>query len=100
MPPRKPQTLASPKWTKVKSQGELAESVFVVKAQALGLGISEPKGDNQPFDFLVTTPLGTFRIQVKSSLGPAAESLHRPHPAPSRQCAAKLRFPCHLHSAK
>lgn len=71
MPPRrKPQTLASPKWTNVKSQGELAESIFVVKAQALGLGISEPKGDNQPFDFHVTSPLGTFRIQVKSSWVP------------------------------
>jgi len=67
MPPRrKPQTIASPKWTNVKSQGELAESVFVVKAQALGLSISEPKGDNQPFDFHIQSPLGTFRIQVKS----------------------------------
>ncbi len=69
-PRRRPQTIASPKWTNVKAQGELAETIFAVKAQALGLSISKPYGDNQPFDFHVYGPVGTFRIQVKSSWVP------------------------------
>ena len=69
-PPRKPQTIASPKWTNVKSQGELAEDIFVVKAHALNLSVSTPHGDNQPFDFIVTSATGIHRIQVKSCWTP------------------------------
>jgi len=48
----------------------LVEVIFMVKAQALGLSISKPYGDNQAFDFHVYGPAGTFRVQVKSGWRP------------------------------
>jgi hypothetical protein len=63
----RPQHIPSPKWTNVKAAGEFVELVFMMKAAALGLSISKPYGDNQLFDFLVTGPAGTFRVQVKSA---------------------------------
>jgi len=63
----KPRKLRFPRRTNAKARGELAESIFVVKAQALGLAVSRPLGDNQAFDFHVESRLGTFRVQVKSA---------------------------------
>ncbi len=62
-----PQEVKPPKWWNVKKKGELAEKIFTVKAEALGIALSQPLGDNQPFDFMATTGLGTFRVQVKSA---------------------------------
>lgn len=62
-----PRKLRFPRWTNTKAKGELAESIFVVKAQALGLQVSKPLGENQAFDFHVQSRLGTFRVQVKSA---------------------------------
>ncbi|MBZ5648705.1 MAG: hypothetical protein LAN37_15960 [Acidobacteriia bacterium] len=50
-----------------KAKGELAESIFAARAEALGLQISKPLGENQAFDFHVQSRLGTFRVQVKSA---------------------------------
>ncbi len=53
--------------THSKDKGEWGELAFQAKALALGLSVTKPNGDNQPFDFHVTSKLGTFRIQVKST---------------------------------
>lgn len=65
--PSKPRKLHFPRWLNEKAKGELAESVFLVKAQAMGLAVSKPYGDNKQFDFHVESRLGTFRVQVKSA---------------------------------
>jgi len=63
----KPRTIRLPRWINTKARGELAESIFAVKAQALGLTVSKPLGENQAFDFHVQSRLGAFRVQVKSA---------------------------------
>ena len=42
-----PRKFRFPRWTNTKTKGELAESIFVVKAKALGLAVSQPLGDNE-----------------------------------------------------
>lgn len=56
-----------PKLTHCKTKGEYAEAAFNVKALALEISVSTPNGENQPFDFLVTTKKGRiFKVQIKS----------------------------------
>lgn len=51
-----------------KAAGEWVESVFIVKAGALGLAVSKPFGDSQPYDFLVSRRnLAPVRVQIKSA---------------------------------
>lgn len=51
-----------------KSQGEWVEMVFMVKAASLGLAVSKPFGDSQPYDVIITTRTGrTVRVQLKSA---------------------------------
>ncbi len=53
-----------------KTKGEWVEMVFMVKAASLGLGVSQPFGDSQPYDMIVTTRSGrTVRVQLKSAWG-------------------------------
>ena len=66
--PSKPRKLRFPRWFGNKAKGELAESIFLTKALALGLEVSKPMGENHAFDFHVQSRrLGTFRVQVKSA---------------------------------
>ena len=66
--PSKPLKLRLPRWFGNKAKGELVESIFVMKAQSLGLEVSKPMGENHAFDFHVESRrLGTFRVQVKSA---------------------------------
>ena len=50
-----------------KSLGELAELAFSYKAASLGFGLAKPLGDNQPFDFILTSGHRLWRVQVKST---------------------------------
>ncbi len=51
-----------------KTQGEWAEMVFMVKAASLGLAVSQPFGDSQPYDLIVTTRKGcAVHVQLKSA---------------------------------
>ncbi len=64
----KPRKLRLPRWLTTKARGNLAEAIFVTKAQALGLEVSKPLGENHAFDFHVQSRrLGTFSVQVKSA---------------------------------
>lgn len=63
----KPRKFRFPPGISAKAKGELAESIFVVRAEALGLQVSKPLGENPLFDFHVQSRLGTFRVQVKSA---------------------------------
>ena len=66
--PSQPRKLRLPRWLGTKAKGELVESVFLVKAQSLGLEVSKPMGENHAFDFHVQSRrLGAFRVQVKSA---------------------------------
>ena len=66
--PSKPRKLRFPRWFGNKAKGELAESIFVTQALALGLEVSKPMGENHAFDFHVQSRrLGSFRVQVKSA---------------------------------
>ncbi len=52
----------------MKAAGEWVEAVFLVKALALGLGVSKAWGDSQSYDFVVSRRnLPPARVQVKSS---------------------------------
>ena len=63
MPPKQ-----RPPLTHVKEKGEWGEIAFQAKALALGLSVAKPNGENQPFDFIVTTREGKMlRVQVKSA---------------------------------
>ena len=64
----KSRKLRLPRWFGNEPKGELVESIFCAKAQALGLEVSKPMGENHAFDFHVESRrLGTFRVQVKSA---------------------------------
>ncbi len=63
----KPRKFRFPRGISAKAKGELAESIFVVKAEALGLQVSKLLGESDAFDFHVQSRLGTFRVQVKSA---------------------------------
>jgi hypothetical protein len=51
-----------------KQRGELAELKFATRAAELGLIVSKPLGDCQPFDFIVCNLARFWRVQVKSSV--------------------------------
>ena len=50
-----------------KDLGELAEAEFIVRAMHNGLSVSEPRGDNQKYDFIIDNGSKLFRVQVKST---------------------------------
>ncbi len=50
-----------------KSQGELVELRFLLRAAELGLNVSKPYGDSAPYDFLVESGGEVFKVQVKST---------------------------------
>ncbi len=64
---RKPKKLRFPPGVSAKAKGNLAEAIFVVRAEALGLQVSQPVVESEGFDFHVQSRLGTFRVQVKSA---------------------------------
>jgi hypothetical protein len=51
-----------------KAAGEWVESVFMVKAGALGLAVSKPFGDSQPYDFLVANVISLLLASRSSPL--------------------------------
>jgi hypothetical protein len=51
-----------------KLRGELAELKFATRAAELGLIVTKPLGDCQPFDFVVCDLLRFWRVQVKSTV--------------------------------
>jgi hypothetical protein len=50
-----------------KRRGEMAEAAFLHKASALGFGVSKPWGDSDPYDLIVDSGSGLWRVQVKSA---------------------------------
>ena len=50
-----------------KRRGEMAEAAFLHKASTLGFGVSKPWGDSEPYDLIVDSGSGLWRVQVKSS---------------------------------
>ncbi len=50
-----------------KRRGEMAEAAFLHKASSLGFGVSKPWGDSEPYDLIVDSGSGLWRVQVKSS---------------------------------
>ena len=51
----------------MKNQGELTELRFQLIATEMGLIVSKPFGDNQPYDFIVDNGNDLLKIQVKST---------------------------------
>jgi hypothetical protein len=49
-----------------KRKGEMAELIFAVKAASMGLAVSKPYGDSEPYDLVVEHKGRLLRIQVKS----------------------------------
>lgn len=64
---RKPKKFRFPAGMSAKAKGDLAEAIFVVRAEALGLQVSKPVVESDGFDYHVQSRLGTFRVQVKSA---------------------------------
>jgi len=50
-----------------KSQGELAEIKFLLRASEQGYPVSKPFGDNQKYDFILDNGNTLLKIQVKST---------------------------------
>jgi hypothetical protein len=50
-----------------KRRGEMAEAAFLHKASMLGFGVSKPWGDSDPYDLIVDSGSGLWRVQVKSA---------------------------------
>ena len=50
-----------------KRRGEMAEAAFLHKASTLGFGVSKPWGDSDPYDLIVDSGSGLWRVQVKSA---------------------------------
>jgi len=50
-----------------KRRGEMAEAAFLHKASSLGFGVSKPWGDSDPYDLIVDSGSGLWRVQVKSA---------------------------------
>lgn len=64
---RKPKKFRFPAGMSAKAKGDLAEAIFVVRAEALGLQVSKPVVESDGYDYHVQSRLGTFRVQVKSA---------------------------------
>ncbi len=52
-----------------KRRGEMAEAAFLHKASTLGFSVSRPWGDSDPYDLIVDSGSGLWRVQVKSAYG-------------------------------
>jgi len=50
-----------------KRRGELGEITFLQRATALGLRVSKPFGDSDPYDFIVDNGRRRWLVQVKST---------------------------------
>lgn len=50
-----------------KDIGELAEAEFICASMRRGLIISEPRGDNQKYDFIVDSGTRLLKVQVKAT---------------------------------
>ncbi len=50
-----------------KRRGEMAEAAFLHKAAMLGFGVSKPWGDSEPYDLILDSGSGLWRVQVKSA---------------------------------
>ena len=50
-----------------KRRGEMAEAAFLHKASMLGFGVSKPWGDSEPYDLILDSGSGLWRVQVKSA---------------------------------
>ena len=50
-----------------KRRGELVEIIFTLRASAMGLPVSKPLSDTEPYDVVVRSGNRLLRIQVKSS---------------------------------
>jgi hypothetical protein len=50
-----------------KRRRELGEITFLQRATALGLRVSKPFGDSDPYDFIVDNGRRRWLVQVKSS---------------------------------
>jgi hypothetical protein len=50
-----------------KRLGDLAEIAFLARAAELGLHLSKPFGDNDPYDWIVVNEDKILRVQVKST---------------------------------
>jgi PD-(D/E)XK endonuclease len=50
-----------------KSQGELAELAFMLKAASRGLQLARPWGDNGRYDIIIDSGHKLWRVQVKST---------------------------------
>src|SRR5216684_8264623 len=53
-----------------KRRGEMAEAAFLHKASSLGFGVSKPWGDSEPYDLIVDSGSGLWRIQVSRPIEP------------------------------
>jgi hypothetical protein len=52
-----------------KRVGEGFEAAFVTKAASLGLGVAEPWGDSERYDFILDNEKPFLRVQVKATQG-------------------------------
>src|SRR5258708_263962 len=50
-----------------KRRGEMGEIAFLQRASSLGLTVSKPFGDSDPYDFVTDNGQQLFRIQVKAT---------------------------------
>ena len=50
-----------------KAAGQLAELEFLLNASKRSLLLSQPYGDNEPYDFIVDNGIRLFKVQVKST---------------------------------
>lgn len=48
-----------------KSKGDIAEAVFIAECLKKGYQVSTPFGDNAPYDCIVDTGSGLYKVQVK-----------------------------------
>jgi hypothetical protein len=51
--------------TTSKQLGEAAEAVFLGKASGLGFAVSKPWGESRPYDMVVDSGYGFWRVQIK-----------------------------------
>lgn len=53
--------------TKTKTPGDVAEARFLHEALKRGYSVSDPFGDDDPYDFIIDNGKKLFKIQVKST---------------------------------
>ncbi len=59
-----------------KTKGELVEQIVITELMKLGVVVSKPVGDNQPYDILIDYKDRIYKVQIRTAYKTTKSSLY------------------------